>query len=68
MRLLCVLMLLCSPMLVAAPTATIRILGLQSSSEASVVYYRDLLQLVLERTAAYFGVAKLELVAALRNA
>ena len=63
MRLLCVLMLLCSPMLVAAPTATIRILGLQSSSEASVVYYRDLLQLVLERTAAEYGVAKLELVA-----
>jgi len=62
MRFLSVLILLCSPLLVAAQVQTIRILGLQSSAEASVVYYRDLLQLVLDSTAAEYGAAKLELV------
>ncbi|MDZ7867863.1 MAG: transporter substrate-binding domain-containing protein [Rheinheimera sp.] len=61
MRFLSVLILLCSLWLGAAPAQSVRILGLQSSSEASVVYYRDLLQLVLDRTAAEYGAARLEL-------
>ncbi|ALZ75234.1 hypothetical protein [Rheinheimera sp. F8] len=62
MRFLCALILLCSPLLAAAPVQTLRILGLQSNAEASVVYYRELLQLVLDRTAAEYGAARLELV------
>ena len=62
MRLLFVLILLFSSWLAAAQVQSVRVLGLQSSSEASVVYYRDLLQLVLDRTATEFGAARLELV------
>ncbi len=38
----------------------IRVLGLQSPGEASVSYYHDLLQLVLNRTKAEYGAARIE--------
>lgn len=62
MRVICSLLLLCSQLLNAAPVQSIRILGLQSTAEASVVYYRDLLQLVLNNTEAEYGPARLELI------
>jgi hypothetical protein len=40
----------------------IRILGLQSPGETSVNYYHDLLQLVLNRTKAEYGAARIELL------
>ncbi|WP_031570856.1 hypothetical protein [Rheinheimera texasensis] len=40
----------------------IRVLGLQSPGEASVSYYQDLLQLVLNRTKADYGAARVQLL------
>ncbi len=43
----------------AADTQQVRVLGLQSPGEASVSYYHELLQLVLNRTKAEYGPAQL---------
>lgn len=40
----------------------IRVLGLQSPGEASVGYYQDLLQLVLNRTKGEYGAARIDLL------
>lgn len=65
MRLLTGLFLCCSTWCFAAlaeQPQPIRILGLQSPGEASVGYYQDLLQLVLNRTKADYGAARIELL------
>lgn len=51
----------CSAALAEQPQQ-IRVLGLQSPGEASVNYYQDLLQLVLNRTKAEYGAARVELL------
>ncbi len=65
MRLLTGLLLCCSTwcfVALAEQPQHIRVLGLQSPGEASVGYYQDLLQLVLNRTKAEYGAARFELL------
>lgn len=65
MRLLTGLLLCCSVLSfrgLAEQPEHIRVLGLQSPGEASVSYYQDLLQLVLNRTKADYGAARIELL------
>lgn len=63
MRLLTGLLLCCScwcQIAQAEQPQLIRVLGLQSPGEASVSYYQDLLQLVLNRTKAEYGAARVQ--------
>lgn len=63
MRLLTGLLLCCSVccnLVLAEQPQHIRVLGLQSPGETSVRYYQDLLQLVLNRTKAEYGAARVE--------
>lgn len=65
MRLLTGLFLCCCTWCFAAlaeQPQQVRVLGLQSPGEASVSYYQDLLQLVLNRTKAEYGAARVELL------